>query len=112
MFLDIYGKCKCQKIPLLSHLNNSCVSYGHLKVANIFKALLRQQNNISNTKLLNLASALLKFLATARWQAILVVNFFTISVVGYYTICATTLNIKFSVVTLKMQAIQQWTERR
>ena len=36
--------------------------------------------------------------------ATLLVNFFTISVEGYYTICPTTLNIKFSIV-------QTWLDR-
>ena len=33
---DIYKKCRCRKTPQLSSLDNSCISYEHLKVAHIF----------------------------------------------------------------------------
>ena len=44
--------------------------------------------------------ALSKFLAAivTKVASILLVNFFIISIVGYYTICVTTIKIKFSVV--------------
>ena len=46
--------------------------------------------------------ALSKLVVVAmKWQAIVVVNLFMISVVGYYTIHASTLNVRFSVVRKK-----------
>ena len=52
------------------------------------------------SELLKVVGALSKFLEAAfiKMATTVVVNFFTISVVGYYTIHTTILNVKFSVV--------------
>ena len=62
--------------------------------------LIYKKNNFYTKRKLQVKGALLKLGNAAVFMkviATLFVNFFTISIEGYYTICATILNVKFSI---------------
>ena len=65
------------------------MNYGHLKVAHIFIAVDIELAYRFDIQLLNEVGALSKYYM--KVATTVVVNFFMISVIEYYTICGTTL---------------------